>query len=233
MAGGEDGEKIEHIAIIPDGNRRWAKEHNISKEEAYAIGIRKIGDVLKWCKEKDVKILTMWGFSLENFKREKGEMLKLFELFKKNLVKAIGSEEKERFDVNVRFLGRINLFPDEIKKMMEKAEEISRKNKKYQLNLLMSYGGRAEILDAVNRMLKDRIAEVDEKTFSDYLYTKGIPDPDLIIRTSGEKRLSGLLPWQSTYSELYFCDKLWPDFNKNDFLDAIEEFNRRKRRFGK
>ena len=219
--------------MIKNVNRRWAKIHEISKEDAYATGIRKIGDVLKWCKESDIKYLTMWGFSLENFKREEGELVKLFRLFKKNLMKAVGSEEKEKFDVRVRFLGRINLFPKEIQDMMKKAEEMFEKKEKYQLNLLMSYGGRAEIVDAVNRAIKDGVNEIDEETFSNYLYTQGIPDPDLIIRTSGEKRLSGLLPWQSTYSELNFCEKLWPDFTKEDFLEAVEDYNRRKRRYGK
>ncbi len=225
--------KIRHLAIIPDGNRRWAKEHGISKEEAYAIGIRKIGDILKWCKENDIKILTMWGFSLENFKREKNELLKLFELFKKNLVKGLVSNEKKKFDVKIRFLGRTDLFPNEISNMMKKAENEFKNNEKYQLNFLMSYGGRAEITDAVNEIIKSGIKKVDEKTFENYLYTKGIPNPDLIIRTSGEKRLSGLMPWQSAYSELYFCDKLWPDFTKKDFETAITDYNKRKRRFGK
>ncbi|MFA5050327.1 MAG: polyprenyl diphosphate synthase [Candidatus Micrarchaeia archaeon] len=219
--------------MIPDGNRRWAKKHNISKEEAYATGIRKIGEVLKWCREKDIRILTMWGFSLENFRRDEKELLKLFELFKKNLVKALVSSEKEKFDVKVKFLGRTSLFPKEISEMMKKAEKESENREKYQLNLLMSYGGRAEIIDAVNTIIKKGIKKIDEKTFQNYLYTKAIPDPDLIIRTSGEKRLSGLMPWQSAYSELYFCDKLWPDFKKEDFEDAIDNYLKRKRRFGK
>lgn len=225
--------KLTHVAIVPDGNRRWATIKGISKEEAYATGIRKIGEVLKWCKELDIQILTMWGFSLENFKREEEEIIKLFGLFKKNLMKGISSEEKEKFDVNVRFLGRINLFPKEIQEMMKKAEEINSNKKKHHLNLLMSYGGRAEIVDAVNEIIKKGEQEVNEEKFSKYLYTSGIPDPELIIRTSGEKRLSGLLPWQSVYSELYFCEKLWPDFTKQDFKDAIDDYYNRKRRFGK
>jgi len=175
----------------------------------------------------------MWGFSLENFRRDEKELLKLFELFKKNLVKALVSSEKEKFDVKVKFLGRTSLFPKEISEMMKKAEKESENREKYQLNLLMSYGGRAEIIDAVNTIIKKGIKKIDEKTFQNYLYTKAIPDPDLIIRTSGEKRLSGLMPWQSAYSELYFCDKLWPDFKKEDFEDAIDNYLKRKRRFGK
>lgn len=175
----------------------------------------------------------MWGFSLENFKRDKEELIKLFELFKKNLIKGMSSDEKEKFDVKVRFLGKIDLFPREIQDMMNKAEEMFKDKEKYRLNLLMSYGGRAEIVDAVNKILAKGTTKVDEEEFSRNLYTSKMPDPDLIIRTSGEKRLSGLLPWQSTYSELYFCEKLWPDFTKQDFLDAIDDYEKRKRRYGK
>ncbi|MBN1169476.1 di-trans,poly-cis-decaprenylcistransferase [Candidatus Micrarchaeota archaeon] len=221
-----------HIAIIPDGNRRWAREKGISRQEGYAIGIRKIGDVLKWCKEHDIKMLTMWGFSTDNFKRDKDEIGGLFELFRENLKKALESDEKNRHDVRVRFFGRIHLFPPEIREMIKKAEEISCRNSGYHLNLLLSYGGREELIDAVNDIIRKGINEVDEKTISDHLYTKEISDPDLIIRTSGEQRLSGFMPWQSCYSEFYFSRKLWPDFSKEDFEDALETYAKRKRRFG-
>lgn len=226
-------ERPKHIAIIPDGNRRWGEEHGVSRKEAYATGIKHIGDVLKWCKEADIRMLTMWGFSLENFQRDEKEIGQLFELFKDNLQKGLASDEKNKYDVKVKFFGRIKLFPKEIQYMIRKAEEESSKNKKYQINLLLSYGGRAEIIDAVNSILKEGIKEVDEETLSEHMYTKGLPDPDLIIRTSGEKRLSGLLPWQSTYSEFYFSDKLWPDFSKEDFEGALTDYAKRKRRYGK
>ncbi len=226
--------KPSHIAIIPDGNRRWAERKGISRQEGYSIGIRKIGDVLKWCKEYDIRMLTMWGFSTDNFKRDKNEIGGLFELFKKNLQDAIGSDDRNKKDLRVRFFGRINLFPYEIQKMIKKAEEISSSGKRpYQLNLLLSYGGREEIVDAFNQILKEGKTEVDEQDISDHVYTKGLPDPDLIIRTSGEQRLSGLMPWQSCYSEFYFCKKLWPDFSKKDFHSAIKEYEKRKRRYGK
>ncbi|MEM4166276.1 MAG: polyprenyl diphosphate synthase [Candidatus Bilamarchaeaceae archaeon] len=222
-----------HIAIIPDGNRRWSEKNGKTKEEGYAIGIRHIGNVMKWCKEYKIKMLTMWGFSLENFKRDSKEVKTLFELFKKNLKKALESDEKNKHDLRVRFFGRLYLFPPEIQQMIKKAEEISAKNKEYQLNLLLSYGGRAEIVDAINAIIKKGYKEVDEEIVSQHMYTAGIPDPDLIIRTSGEQRLSGLLPWQSVYSEFYFCKKLWPDFSKKDFEMALREYSKRKRRFGK
>lgn len=222
-----------HIAIIPDGNRRWSKKHGKSKQEGYAEGIRHIGDVLKWCKEYNIHMLTMWGFSLENFQRDKEEISGLFELFKQNLKKALESDEKNKYEVRVRFFGRLHLFPREIQEMIKKAEEISAKNEKYQLNLLLSYGGRAEIVDAINSIIKEGYKEVDEEIVSKHMYTAGLPDPDLMIRTSGEQRLSGLLPWQTVYSELYFCKKLWPDFGKKDFEAALKQYAKRQRRFGR
>ena len=222
-----------HIAIIPDGNRRWARKNGISRHEGYATGIRKIGDVLKWCKACDVRMLTMWGFSTDNFRRDKDEVADLFGLFKENLKKAIESDDRNKDELRVRFFGRLHLFPREMQQMMRKAEEASGKNTRYQLNLLLSYGGREEIVDAVNRIIVEGLTNVDEDTISRHLYTHDLPDPDLIIRTSGEQRLSGLMPWQSCYSEFYFCRKLWPDFSKKDFDSALVEYARRRRRFGK
>ena len=222
-----------HIAIIPDGNRRWGELHKISREEAYAIGIDKIQDVLTWCREFDIKMISFWGFSMDNFKRDSSEVGKLFELFKRNLKRVLDSEQRKKYDVRVKFFGRLHLFPREIQEMMKKGEEISAKNKSYQLNLFLGYGGREEVVDAINGVIKEGIKEVNEKIISEHLYTKEIPDPDLVIRTSGEQRLSGLMPWQTCYSEFYFSKKLWPDFTKEDFKAAIDEFARRKRRYGK
>jgi len=226
-------EKPNHIAIIPDGNRRWAKKKGITTKEGYAIGIQKFGDVLKWCKEENVRMLSMWAFSTNNFKRDSSEIKTLFGLFKENLKKALDSDERNKHDLRIRFLGRIHLFPKEIQKMIQKAEEMTSKNKQYQLNLLLGYGGREEIVDAVNDIIKEGIKKVDENTISSHLYSNDLSDPDLIIRTSGEQRLSGLMPWQSSYAEFYFCKKLWPDFSKKDFKNALKEYARRKRRFGK
>jgi undecaprenyl diphosphate synthase len=222
-----------HIAIIPDGNRRWSTEKGLTKKEGYATGIRKIGDVLKWCKEADVPMLTMWGFSTDNFSRDNEEISTLFSLFKENLQKAISSDEKNKYDLRVRFFGRIHKFPKEIQQMIRKAEELTKNNSEYHLNLLLSYGGREEIVDAVNSIINEGISYVDEDIFSKHLYTAGLPDPDFVIRTSGEQRLSGLMPWQTCYSEFYFAESLWPDFSKEEFQNAISEFSRRKRRFGK
>jgi len=225
--------KPNHIAIVPDGNRRWGELHSVSKQEAYATGINKIRDVLKWCKEENVHMLTMWGFSTDNFSRDHEEIKILFELFKIHLKKVIEGSNEDKKKVRVRFLGRTHLFPKEFQELIRAAENQTKDNSEYQLNLLLAYGGREEILDAVNALIKDGKTNVDEKTFSEHLYTRGIPDPDLVIRTSGEQRLSGLLPWQSTYSELYFVNKLWPDLSREDFTAALQEYGRRMRRFGK
>lgn len=226
-------QKPNHIAIIPDGNRRWGELRGVSKQEAYARGIAHIEEVLGWCREKDVKILSMWGFSTDNFSRDKEEISGLFELFKTNLKKIIESSDQKKNEVKIKFIGRTNLFPFEVQQMIKLIENQTENNSGYQLNLLLAYGGREEIVDAINVILKEGKKEVDEKIISDHLYTKGIPDPDLIIRTSGEQRLSGLMPWQSVYSEFYFSEKLWPDFSKSDFDNALEEYARRMRRFGK
>ncbi len=229
-----EAEKPKHIVIIPDGNRRWGEQHGVGREEAYRIGIEKIADVAKWCRDEGVPILTMWGFSTENFQRDPDEITKLFGLFQKNLVEAVKRKgEGEKYGVRVRFLGRTHLFPKEVRDLFSEVEKLTADKKDYQLNLLLAYGGRAEIVDAVNTLIKEGRKEVDEDSISSHLYTAGIPDPDLVIRTSGEQRLSGLLPWQAAYSELYFSRKLWPDFMKEDFLDALNFYENTKRRFGR
>ncbi len=222
-----------HLAIIPDGNRRWAKKKGYTTHRGYTTGIEHIGEVLKWCKANDIHMLSMWGFSTDNFNRDSNEIGRLFSLFKQNLKKALESDEKNKHDLRVRFFGRIHLFPKEIQKMIKKAEEISSKNSEYQLNLLLAYGGREELVDAVNKIIKSGAKKIDEQALSDSLYTSGVPDPDLIIRTSGEQRLSGLMPWQSCYSEFYFSKKLWPEFGRKDFDAALKEYAKRRRRYGR
>lgn len=232
-----------HIAVIPDGNRRWAKKHGVSLEEAYEKGIRKIGEFVKWCKEFEIEIVSAWGFSTDNIKREKEEVEKLFSLFDKYLNEIIKEYEKKskeeieeakrKYNVRVRFLGRREIFPQKIRDAMEKIEKLTEKNEKYQLNLLLGYGGREELVDAVNAIISKGIKRVDEKIIEEHLYTAGIPHPDLVIRTSGEIRLSGLMIWQTAYSELYFTKKLWPDFTKSDLKKALENYSKRVRKFGK
>lgn len=219
-----------HIAIIPDGNRRWAKKRGISTMQAYDRGIDNIANVLRWCRKRKIKTLTMWGFSTENFLREKEEVHGLFELFNKKLSEGLRRDYK-KYGARVRFLGRISSFPAHVQEKMRKAEEDTAGNGKYQLNLLLAYGGRNEIIDAVNSALLSGRKKIDEKTFESLLY---LPDPpDLVIRTSGEMRTSGFLPWQSAYSEFYFSKKLWPDFNEKEFKKALADYSRRKRKYGR
>ena len=219
-----------HIAIIPDGNRRWAAKHGISIPVAYERGIDNIANVLKWCRKNGVRTLTMWGFSTENFMRDRNEVHNLFSLFDKKLSEGL-KKDYRKYKVRVRFLGRISDFPKQVQEKMRKAESDTAKNGKYSLNLMLAYGGRNEIIDAVNQALSKGMKKVDEKSFSSLLYME--ESPDLVIRTSGEIRTSGFLPWQSAYSEFYFSKKLWPDFNESEFNKALGEFARRRRKYGK
>jgi undecaprenyl diphosphate synthase len=221
-----------HIAIIPDGNRRWARKNRKSIPYAYNKGIEHIGDVLKWCRKRRIRKLTMWGFSTENFMRDRGEVKNLFALFNQKLSEGLKQDYK-KYGVKVRFLGKLDSLPKDVVEKMRKVERDTAENGRYELDLMLAYGGRQEILDAVNRALSRRLRKVDEKSFSSLLYTAGSGDPDLIIRTSGEMRMSGFLPWQSAYSEYYFSRKLWPDFGARDFARALAEYARRKRKYGK
>ncbi len=218
-----------HIAIIPDGNRRWARFHRATKLQAYDKGIDNIANVLKWCKKYRVTTLTMWGFSTENFMRDRNEVQGLFRLFDKKLSEGLRQDYK-KYKARVRFLGRISSFPRDVQEKMRKAEADTAKNGKYTLNLMLAYGGKQEIIDAVNKAVAAG-RKIGEDEFSKLLYLKD--SPDLVIRTSGEVRTSGFLPWQSAYSEYYFSKKLWPDFGEADFKKALAEYSRRRRKYGK
>jgi undecaprenyl diphosphate synthase len=227
-----------HIVFIPDGLRRWAKKNNKGFRESYDAGIRKTGDIVKWLSEVDgVEVVSFWAFSTENFNRSDEEKNILFSLFNEFLTKGmdeyIKQKDERKKKVRVNFFGSTERFPQNIRDAIKKVTETTKNNGPYTVNFLMGYGGRQEILDAVNKMIKDGVKNVDEETFSRYLYTAGLPDPDLIVRSSGEKRLSGLMPWQSIYSEFYFTDKLWPDLEEKDVMAALEEYAKRDRRFGK
>ncbi len=223
-----------HIAFIPDGNRRWAKKHNLPLEIAYDKGINNFTNLSKYLhKKKEIKYVTIWSFSTENMKRDEKELDILFGLFKKYLVK--GLEEKVKEEVNIRFVGNLSLFPGELVKLMHQLEKRTATYEKYYLTFLMGYGGREEIIHCIRSLISENVEpqEINEVVVSNHLYTAGLPDPDLIIRTSGEKRLSGFLPWQSVYSELYFSEKLWPEFSASDLDAALKDYEKRKRRFGR
>lgn len=222
--------KPRHIAIIPDGNRRWARKHGLAQVQGHGRGIDNIDNVLKWCRKYGIRELTMWGFSTENFLRNPSEVSGLISLFKSKLSEQLQSNYKKH-KVRVRFLGRISSFPRDVQQKMGQVEKETEKFSGYKLNLLLAYGGRNEILDAVNRALASGKKKLDEKAFSSLLY---LPDqPDLVIRTSGEIRTSGFLPWQSAYSEFHFSRKLWPDFHEADFRRALADYAKRKRKYGK
>lgn len=227
---------ISHLALIPDGNRRWAKEKGLSPIQGHEKGIDNMGEVLKWCRDLDIKMVTFWAFSTENFNRDQEEVKGLFEEFDKRLQKVFREADLEQHKVKVRFFGDISRFPVRIQAGIAKVEADTNDFNKYQVNLLIGYGGRAELVAAARKLVKkyaNKAEEIDEDAFREALWTSELPDPDLIIRTSGEIRLSGLLPFQSTYSEYYFCDKLWPDFSKEDMVAAVDEYKKRKRRWGR
>jgi len=228
-----------HLAIIPDGNRRWAKKNGKSTKEGHKAGIDKLKKVVEWCKDFNIDTISIWILSTENLKRSKEEVDALFDLFDRMLSELLSAKEfdKLRKEVKIKFVGDISIFPEKLQRKILEIEGKTSKNAKYTLAILCNYGGKKEIVDAVNKIIMDakkgKIREIDEDSFRKYLYAPDIRDPDLILRAGGEKRVSGLLPWQSVYSEFYFTTKLWPDIQKKDIYNAIEEYRKRERRFGK
>lgn len=222
-----------HVVIIPDGNRRWARERNFPAIEGHRVGFNRFKEIAKEARKLGIKTLTIWGFSTENWDRSKEEVDYLFELFVQ--VIAVFSREVVKNKIRFRHLGRKDHLPNCIINALVKLEKKSRGFTDYNLNLALDYGGRDEIIRAVNKILacKKKLKSINSKTFCQYLDTAGISDPDLIIRTSGEQRLSGMLPWQAVYAELYFPKVYFPDFDRKAFREAIEEYARRQRRFGK
>jgi len=222
--------KLKHIAIILDGNRRYAKKHMLKPGVGHKKGSRNVENLINWCNELKIKELTLYTFSVENFKRKKNELNFLMNLFKKQIKKLETDKRIEKNRVRVNFIGRLHLFPNDMQKSMKKVMNKTKNYNKFKLNLAMGYGGRAEIIDAVNKIINKKTKKVDEKIITKNLYLTN--EPDLVIRTGGEKRVSNFLIWQSYYSEWYFTNKLWPEFNKKDLIKAIKEFKKRKRRYG-
>jgi len=222
-----------HVAVIMDGNRRWAKEKNLSLLKGHEAGAETFKKIAQKCLDLGVKHLTVYAFSTENWNRSKEEVSYLMSLLESWLKK----QKKFVNDNRIRFnsIGQIEKLPENLRKTVREIMDNTKNNAKGVLNLALSYGGRQEILEAVKKIVAAKISpeKINEEVFDSHLYTAGQPDPDLLIRTSGEQRLSGFLPWQSVYSELYFSQKYWPDFSEADLEEAIEEYQRRKRRFGK
>ena len=223
----------QHIAIIMDGNRRWAEKKGLPILRGHEKGAEQLKKVSKACREIGVKIFTVYAFSTENWKRTKTEVGYLMRLMKKFLIN--GSDVFKREGIKFNVMGQIDKLPKDIQTLVKKLMKDTKDNDTGIFNLAVNYGGRQEIVEAVKDIIKSGLkpAQVDEESFGQYLDTAGQPDPDLLIRTSGEQRLSGFLPWQAVYSELYFSPKLWPDFSEKDLEEAIKEYQNRQRRFGK
>lgn len=225
-----------HIGVILDGNRRWAKEKGLKPVQGHIEGSKRVEDLLNNAKELGIKHVTVYAFSTENFKRAEDEKKVLFRLFEKMLLSHSKVAIKNK--TKVKIFGDVSAFNKRIEDLSKKIEEETKDFEEYNFNICLNYGGRDEILRATKSLANDvlsgalKVEDINEDTFSSKLYSANIPDPDFIIRTSGEQRLSNFLTWQGTYAELYFTKTYWPDFKKEELIEAIEEFKRRNRRFG-
>lgn len=242
----KDGNKPQHIGIILDGNRRWALEQKSSKDRSasfeigHKAGADKVEELLRWCLDLGIRTVTIYCFSTENFQRSREEVEHIFKLLDQRLENVRTSKEIHENKVCIRVLGRPNLLPERTQQLIKEVEEATKMYDKHYLNIAVAYGGRAEIVDAMKKIALDvkrgslQVDEIDERIVEENLYTSHLPEPepDLIIRTSGEERLSGFLLWQAAYSELCFMDVYWPDFRRIDLLRAIRTYQQRERRFG-
>lgn len=226
----------QHIAVIMDGNRRWARQKNMPTKMGHREGALRVTDLVKNCADLGVKYLTVYAFSTENWKRDKKEIDYLMNLLMEFVVKELNNLHKN--DVKITMMGNIEDLPEKTRKEVERSVELTKNNKTLHLNIALSYGSRNEIIRGIKNIIKEyennkiNIDEINEESFKKYLFTKDMPDPDLLIRTSGELRLSNFLLYQLAYTEFYFTDTLWPDFNKEELLKAIKSFQHRKRRYG-
>ena len=228
---------IKHIAIIMDGNRRWAKSHNLDTKLGHKKGAEVLETIYRYCNKIGLEYLTVYAFSTENWKRTKEEVGAIMLILQMYLDRFLKTADLD--NIKLRILGDIDGVPEELRKKMIQMEERTKDNTGLNLNIAFNYGGRAEIVRATQRIAQDvldgkmEIKDINEDTISNNLYTCGQSDPDLVIRTSGELRMSNFLPWQITYSEFLFLDKYWPDFTSEDIDNAINEYNNRHRRIGK
>jgi len=223
-----------HLGIIMDGNRRWAKSKGLPTLEGHRRGYQKVKEVGRWCKKKGIKVLTVWAFSTENWNRSEKEVNYLMKLLERALSKKeIAWLNKD--GIRLRVIGQKERLNKNLQIAIEKAEETTKNNKEGILNLAISYGGRPEIVETIKKIIKKKVSldKINEDLINQNLWTAGLPDPDLIIRTSGELRLSGFLIWQSVYSELFFLKKHWPDFTEKDLDIILADYAQRQRRFGR
>ncbi|MCX6984573.1 MAG: isoprenyl transferase [Lentisphaerae bacterium] len=232
----EPEKKIRHIAIIMDGNKRWAKKHHLPTLKGHSEGAETVQKVMKAAKELGIEYITLYAFSTENWKRSKREVEGLMSLLRFFINSNV--EKINREGIRLRAIGKIEMLPDRTRKVLLDAIEKTKNNREGNLVLALSYGGRAEIADAAKKIADDAVSgkikpdEMDETLFRSYLYAPDIPDPDLLIRTSGEFRISNFLLWQISYSEIWITDTLWPDFSKDELKTAMDAFYSRKRRYG-
>lgn len=223
---------IKHIAFIMDGNRRWAKKRGLPTFFGHSKGYENLKKIAEACFDRGIEVATFFAFSTENWNRSKKEVAYLLDLLGRGVT--ADAETLDKRGVKVRFLGDIDGFPEKLARQMRAVEEKTKNNTKGTLAIAANYGGRAEILSAIKKMIEDGVKPeaIDERLFSNYTWTKDLPDPDLIIRTSGEQRMSGFLTWQGVYSELLFIKKFWPEFTPAELDKALEEYASRQRRFG-
>jgi len=237
----KDGEMPSHVGVILDGNRRWARSRGLPPWSGHEEGAKRVEELLKWCIEAGIKTLTIYVFSTENFQRPREEVDAIMRLAKKYIKRAIESEEIHKHKVRVKAIGRLELLPEDLREVIGELEKATEKYNDHYLNIAIAYGWRSEIIDAGKRIAEKlkmdelEVEEINEEVFEKHLYTSHLPNPypDLIIRTSGEERLSGFLLWQCAYSELIFLDVYWPDFRKIDFWRAIRIYQKRERRYGR
>lgn len=229
----EKESKIKHIAIIMDGNRRWAKEHNLPSAAGHKKGVASLRNVVRACDEFGVKYLTVYAFSTENWKRSKEEVDFLMDLVAVTLKNELDDMHKE--NVKISFIGDSSKLSDKLQKVISNAQEKTKSNCGVNLQIALNYGSRDEIINAVKSIIDAnyKSGDITADVISNHLYTKNIPDPDILIRTGGEKRVSNYLLWQIAYSEVIVVDEYWPEFDRCSLLKCIEEFNRRQRRYGK
>ncbi len=221
-----------HIAIVPDGNGRWAEQRGLPRLDGHRVGAENMYHMVEYLNEYPIKYVTLYGFSTENWSRPEEEVKGLFQILEEFINKC-ASDIHER-GIKLRHLGRLNELPQGLQLAINRAVELTKNNTRMTLNVAFNYGGRAEIVDAVRKLLAEGVApqNINEELFDSYLYTAGLPNVDLLIRTGDETRLSNFLLWQTAYSEYYFTKVLWPDFNKKDVDKALLSYSRRQRRFG-
>ena len=236
-----NGDIPNHVALILDGNRRWAKRHLALTKDGHWKGADAVENLLDWCEQLDIKIITLYALSAENLHRKDEELEHLYELIQRRLEKLYKDPRIHRNKMRVKGIGRIELLPDSIKEILQKLDDATKGYDNHFLNIALAYGGQLELVDAVRKIgekIKEgslNVNDIDKEEIESNLYTSHLPQssPDMVLRTSGEKRLSGFLMWQSAYSELVFMDIFWPEFRKIDLMRAIRTFQERKRRMGK